>query len=195
MRKYWIPLLFQYAALALAMLGLIFCLRASDWGMAVIFVFLVAYVWRVPLVRPHLRAKSAAPAQPATAPPPQRRNEPADYRVLEWKGMIFRSKSEIKIAKTLDHRGIFFIPPARVRLNAGKAGRQTRELDFVICHEGKWGVLEVDGPFHVAQADAERDAMLRTHGITSIQRFPSLRCFQTPQAVIDEFLFHLEEGA
>src|SRR6266542_2320933 len=82
----------------------------------------------------------------------------------------------------------FLHPPARVRLNASKDSRMTRELDFVISHEGKWGVLEVDGPFHVPAADAERDALLRAHGITSIQRFPSLRCFQEPGSVVDEFL-------
>jgi very-short-patch-repair endonuclease len=106
--------------------------------------------------------------------------------------MIFRSQTELRIAKTLDHRGIFFIPPTRVRLSASKDDRQSRELDFVICHEGKWGVLEVDGPFHDAKLDAERDKLLRAHGIRSIQRFPAGRCYQTPHAVIDQFLHVLE---
>jgi very-short-patch-repair endonuclease len=106
--------------------------------------------------------------------------------------MIFRSHSEVRIAKTLDHRGIFFIPPTRVRLSAAKDSRQSRELDFVICHEGKWGVLEVDGPFHDRKLDAERDGWLRRHGITSIQRFPAEKCYNTPHAVIDEFLHALE---
>jgi hypothetical protein len=184
-----LPQLFRFAALALALIGLIVSLFAPGWVAALIFAVLLVYLLK------YRQIPVTQTGSPASSP--QRRNEPADYRVLEWKGLIFRSESEIKIAKTLDHRGIFFIPPARVRLNAGKpnrvSGRQTRELDFIICHEGKWGILEVDGPFHVAQADAERDAMLRTHGIISIQRFPSLRCFQQPNAVIDEFLFELEE--
>lgn len=189
--KTQLPNLFRYAALALAVIGLIVSLFAPGWWTALAFAALLVYLWRAP------KRPTQAPPTTTAVHSAQRRNEPADYRALEWKGLIFRSESEIKIAKALDHRGIFFIPPARVRLNAGKPnrpdGRQTRELDFIICHEGKWGVLEVDGPFHVAQADAERDAMLRTHGITSIQRFPSLRCFQQPNAVIDEFLFELEE--
>ncbi len=114
------------------------------------------------------------------------------WRSIEWKGLIFRSNSEIKIAKTLDHRGIFFIPATRVRMNAGKGDRQTRELDFVICYEGKWGILEVDGPYHVAQLDSERDRLLRMHGISNIQRFPSERCYQEPKAVVDEFLSRLK---
>ncbi len=105
--------------------------------------------------------------------------------------MIFRSNSEIKIAKALDHRDIFFIPPGRVRMSAGKDGRQSRELDFVICYAGKWGVLEVDGPYHRAKLDAERDALLRGHGIGNIQRFPANRCYNDPNGVIDEFIHNL----
>ena len=106
--------------------------------------------------------------------------------------MIFRSESEIRIAKTLDHRRIFFIPPTHVRMNAGKNERQRRELDFVICHEGKWGVLEVDGPYHNAQHDAERDRLLSAHGIANIQRFDSKLCYNQPNSVVDEFLNHLK---
>ena len=162
--------------------GVILVALALGWLIALALAVVLVNGWQ---------ARGTQVANRAELVPFQRRTEPETYRSLEWKGMIFRSKSEIKIAKTLDHRGIFFIPPTRVRLNAGKADRQSRELDFVICHEGKWGVLEVDGPFHVREADAERDGLLKAHGIASIQRFPSERCYQEPQAVVDEFLSRL----
>ncbi len=167
--------------LAIALLGLLVSLVAPGWWLALPFAILIVCLWR-------FRQFPVAYSRHPSPPMPPRRLEPENYRSLEWKGLIFRSESEIKIAKTLDHRGIFFIPPARVRLNRGRDERMTRELDFVICHEGKWGILEVDGPFHEAKADAARDKLLRAHGIASIQRFPSLRCFQEPNAVIDEFL-------
>ncbi|MBI1257056.1 MAG: DUF559 domain-containing protein [Chloroflexi bacterium] len=171
--------------LFIGLIGLVFSLIAPGWGLALIFGVLLIYLWTLT-------------PTPLDAPPPpvasKRSPEPEGYRSIEWKGLIFRSESEIKIAKTLDHRGIFFIPPVRVRLNAGKKSRQSRELDFVICHEGKWGILEVDGPFHVREADAERDQWLAAHGIQNVQRFPSLRCFQEPQGVVDEFLHHLEHA-
>lgn len=178
MLKSKLPQLVRFILLIIALIGLVVSLIAPGWWLALPFAALIAYLWCAP--RPMPTA--------ALAPWPQRRSEPENYRAIEWKGMIFRSESEVKIAKALDHRGIFFIPPARVRLNASKDSRMTRELDFVICYERRWGVLEVDGPFHVAAADAERDQLLRAHGIASIQRFPSLRCFQEPSAVIDEFL-------
>ena len=180
--------LLRYAVLVLAFIGLILSLIAPGWALALIFAALFAYLWKF--------ASQFAPLPYRTTPRTEfqqkRRSEPDTYRSIEWKGMIFRSQTEVRIAKTLDHRGIFFIPPTRVRLSAGKGDRQSRELDFVICHEGKWGVLEVDGPFHDAKLDAERDKLLRAHGIRSIQRFSADRCYQTPHAVIDQFLHVLD---
>lgn len=172
----------------LGVIGMIGSLLAPGWVLALLFVALLIYLWRF---TPHPLPHSNPEREESTLPPVWRRDEPDTYRAIEWKGMIFRSQSEIKIAKTLDHRGIFFIPPTRVRLSADKDSRQSRELDFVICHEGKWGVLEVDGPFHVRELDAERDRLLRAHGISNIQRFPAERCYREPQTVIDEFLQRL----
>lgn len=179
-----LPQFIRYTMLVVALVGLLVSLIAPGWWLALPFVILFAYLWR-------FGQFSLAQRGHAQTPTPPRRTEPENYRSLEWKGLIFRSESEIKIAKTLDHRGIFFIPPCRVRLNRGREERMTRELDFVICYGGKWGILEVDGPFHNAKADAERDKLLLSHGIASIQRFPSLRCFQEPQSVIDDFLREL----
>ncbi len=172
----------HYAIIGLIAAALIASLIAQSWIAAVLLIAPLIYLWL------HRSSASAAP----TRLPAARRDEPDTYRELLWKNLIFRSNSEIKIAKTLDHRDIFFIPPGRVRMSAGKDGRQSRELDFVICYAGKWGVLEVDGPYHRAKLDAERDALLRGHGIQNIQRFPAERCYNDPNAVIDEFIHSLD---
>ncbi len=174
-----------YGIVGLALAGVILSIAAPGWWLALLFAALAVLLG--------LNQRPALPApNSVTKMLPRKRSLPETYREIEWKGIIFRSQSEVKIAKTLDHRGIFFIPPTRVRLSTGKDGRQSRELDFVICHEGKWGVLEVDGPFHDRRLDAERDRWLRGHGIGIVQRFEAARCYQTPQAVIDEFLHVLE---
>jgi len=170
----------RIATVLIALVGLILSVIAPGWWLAIPFGLLGLYLWKF--------APQAARSTYTERPAQRRRDEPDTYRSIEWKGLIFRSNSEIKIAKTLDHRGIFFIPPTRVRMSAGKDERQSRELDFVICYNGKWGVLEVDGPFHDRKLDAERDKLLRSHGIKNIQRFPSERCYQTPHEVIDEFI-------
>jgi hypothetical protein len=192
LRKFTLPPRYiQYLMIGLAVTGLIMSLLAPGWGLAPIFAAVIVYLWKFAPLSARVGEGSGlrGNSSPLTH---KRRSEPDTYRSIEWKGMIFRSESEIKIAKTLDHRGIFFIPPTRVRLNAGKQDRQSRELDFVICHEKKWGVLEVDGPYHVREADAERDGWLRAHGIRNIQRFSATRCYHEPQKVVDEFLHHLE---
>lgn len=168
--------------------GFFLSLLAPGWGLALLFITLAGYLLAT------LRQPFSTSSGSAASPPGKHRKLPENYREIEWKGMIFRSHTEVRIAKTLDHRGIFFIPPTRVRLSSGKNDRQSRELDFVICHEGKWGVLEVDGPFHNAKLDAERDGWLRNHGIRSIQRFDASRCYEKPHAVIDEFLHVLENS-
>jgi Protein of unknown function (DUF559) len=182
---------FNKVMIAVGLVGLVVSVIAPGWWTALGFAALIVYLWTISAPGQSLsHADGEQGEKPSLTQ--RRSSEPENYRALEWKGMIFRSESEIKIAKTLDHRGIFFIPPVRVRLNASKNSRQSRELDFVICHEGKWGVLEVDGPFHVREADIERDGWLEAHGITNIQRFAAQRCFREPQAVVDEFLHHLE---
>jgi hypothetical protein len=179
--------------IAIAVAGLIFSVFAPGWTLALVFAVLLVYLWNLRTRRSKRKLRDAwdrSPRSDIVEHPERRANTPnigdGGYRSLEWKGMIFRSKSEVRIAKTLDHRRIFFIPPTRVRV--GKTERQNRELDFVICHKGKWGVLEVDGPYHDAKFDAQRDQVLRAHGIVNIQRFPSERCYQEPHTVIDEFL-------
>lgn len=112
------------------------------------------------------------------------------YREIPYKGMIFRSNSEIKIAKALDHAGILFLPPTKARMTHGKE-RESREIDFVIFHEGRWGILEVDGPFHHSGADAQRDETLRRNGITVIERFTSDECYDNPAGVVRAFLARL----
>lgn len=124
--------------------------------------------------------------------PPIKRDQPRDetYRSIQWKGMMFRSNTELRIAKALDNEGAFFFPPTKARLNIGKS-RESREIDFLVFKDGRYGVLEVDGPYHSAALDRERDDLLRKHGFDFILRFDSERCYHDPQGVAREFLAKL----
>ena len=69
-------------------------------------------------------------------------------RVVLWNRMRFRSKTETKIAEALDSAGVMFLPNCLARIT-GERGRVNREADFLVCHQGRWGILEVDGDdFH-----------------------------------------------
>ncbi|HEV2236914.1 MAG TPA: hypothetical protein VGR57_09675 [Ktedonobacterales bacterium] len=109
----------------------------------------------------------------------------------EWAGMRFRSESEVRIAQALDRAGVLFLPGALVRLGLGTR-RQNREADFLVCHQGNWGILEVDGePFHSGSrhlADTERDELFRAGGVETIRRYDAGRCASAPDEVVAEFL-------
>jgi hypothetical protein len=118
------------------------------------------------------------------------------YRSILWKGMVFRSNTEVRVAKALDHAGVFFLPPTKSRLNVGKT-RQSREIDFLVFYNGQWGMLEVDGPWHTANNDEARDELLRVSGIDPrrIYRFDSDRCYHNAAGVVAEFLANLKRLA
>jgi very-short-patch-repair endonuclease len=114
------------------------------------------------------------------------------YREIRWKGLIFRSYSEVKIARALDYSGVLFMSGCKVRLNT-EHGRQSREVDFLVFHKGCWGILEVDGPYHSAEADHWRDTRFREHGF-QVYRYDSKRCYEQPKQVVKEFLAELERA-
>lgn len=110
---------------------------------------------------------------------------------IEWKGMKFRSISEKRIAEALEKTGAIFFPNCMARILTHK-GRQNVEPDFLVCVNGKWGILEVDGePYHPASRsceDHERDRIFRINGIFLIERFDARDCFNNPERVVSRFL-------
>jgi uncharacterized protein YjbI with pentapeptide repeats len=113
-----------------------------------------------------------------------------------WERLRFRSKTEIKIAEALDRTGVLFLPNSLARLTTAK-GRENKEADFLICYNGKWGVLEVDGPFHTAERrveEQERERIFKKNGIKVVERFDSERCYNHPDEVVQEFFNMIEIG-
>ena len=108
-----------------------------------------------------------------------------------WNGMKFdpNSPGEVAIAKALDRLGVIYLPNCLVR--TGEPGsRQTLFPDFLICHEGKWGILEVDGQmYHKGSAtqDYERMRKLISY-IKHFDRYPAKRCMDEPDTVVKEFI-------
>ena len=110
---------------------------------------------------------------------------------LQWENLNFRSHAEIQIAKALDRAGVLFYPNCRCRLNI-TIGRGNRESDFLVFHQGKWGILEVDGehwhPPCRAVEDHERDRLFKAHGILFVEHYDADRCSEKPNEVVQEFL-------
>ena len=116
-----------------------------------------------------------------------------DRPLYTWERLRFRSNVEIKIAQALERSGVIFWPNCLARLNDPKKikGRANKEADFLICWQGKLGILEVDGPYHTATTlfeEQERDRLFRHHGIRVVERFGVSRCNNQPDEVVSEFL-------
>lgn len=111
--------------------------------------------------------------------------------VRTWKNLRFRSQSEVRVAIALDEAGVFFLPNCKGRLTT-PSGRENREADFLICYEGKWGILEVDGePFHPPSRtvqDHERDRLFKSHGVRVVEHFDASECFENAAGVVKRFL-------
>lgn len=124
-------------------------------------------------------------------------NDDYGNKILTWNTLRFRSETERRIAAALEVAGVMFLPNCRVRLGPPD-NRVNREGDFLICHEGKWGVLEVDGePYHPpsrkAQED-ERDRLFKLHGVRVIEHFDAKQCFEAPTEVVKQFLAILKHS-
>ena len=121
---------------------------------------------------------------------------PIQRQKIMWQNLCFSSVSEVKIAQALDRAGVLFFPNCVGRLTTTQ-GRRNLECDFLICYEGYWGILEVDGePFHPASRAAEdhkRDGFFLDHGVW-VHRFDSNECFKYPDDVVQRFLQRLKRS-
>lgn len=112
----------------------------------------------------------------------------------------FRSRSEIAIYDELRKRNVLFFPNAAAVLGREfPEEREKREPDFLICHRGKWGILEVSGePWHSGSIstakDHDRSRLFQHYGLKCVQHFDSNRCKHSPADVVDEFLMLLSKS-
>lgn len=122
----------------------------------------------------------------------------------EWGGMYFRSEPEIRIAQELDQAGVLFFANARGRVsgegsplsNEQMTGRI--EVDFLVCHQKKCMILEVDGRHHQEGGqvlrDYVRDRVLLREGFPTV-RFTAQECLHRTTEVVREFLNLLASSA
>jgi hypothetical protein len=113
-----------------------------------------------------------------------------------YDGLRFRSRTEIRLYDELKRRQVLFFPNAAAVL--GDTGLK-REPDFLICKNGKWGILEVMGePFHpsaTAMQDHDRARLFNDFGVSNIWFYDASRCYNTPVEVIDDFLKRLDSNS
>lgn len=103
--------------------------------------------------------------------------------------MKFASQSEIQIAQELEASKVLFFPlPLAVRAVTGSFYEDHREVDFLVCDNGVWGIIEVSYHPDRYEKDSEKDAWFKKSGILCIQHYTAERCYQKPAEVVAEFL-------
>jgi len=111
--------------------------------------------------------------------------------VWTYQYLRFRSPYEVELAKAFDQvAGVIYFPCCKGRMS-GPNGRENREPDFLVCKDGKWGILEVDGKTHPAATKAnedERDRIFKRHGIKLVEHYDNGQVASQPEAVVKEFL-------
>lgn len=110
-------------------------------------------------------------------------------------GNGYRSKTEIKISDALESEGCLFYPNNACRIKDNNGQYINKESDFLICHKGNWGILEVDGEmWHTSAAkDHARDDLFNAHGIWFIKHYPASECWESPNKVVRHFLSRMEQ--
>jgi hypothetical protein len=113
-----------------------------------------------------------------------------------WENLFFRSPVEITIAKALDKYRVLFLPNCMARLGL-PGSRENREADFLVCYEGRWGILEINGDaYHMnAAKDHNRSRLFKIHGIRVFEPYEARRCMKEPDSVVREFLELLKKNA
>jgi len=110
-----------------------------------------------------------------------------------YSGLKFASQSEVRIAQEFVQRKILFFPlVVGLRVDTGQLYQDWKELDFLVCHNASWGVLEVSGPSHDGiqryAKDAEKDGWLKQSGVLCIEHRTAEQCYNFPKKVVDDFL-------
>ena len=122
------------------------------------------------------------------------RAHPANVASIEHDGFRFRSRAEVYVYRALKKRRILCSPlpvwsspgPERTRL----------ETDFIVCHQGGWMVLEIDGPSHTESpldADERLRPFVAQHAL--VHRVSANDCSNDEQAAqtVQRALDHLAE--
>jgi very-short-patch-repair endonuclease len=112
--------------------------------------------------------------------------------------VYFRSKVEIRVAEELEKRGVLFFANARGRYSLDGSPISTKylngrfEVDFLIFHQGKCVILEIDGPQHKKQRERDyaTDRLMLKEGLPTM-RFTDQECREKTVEVVNEVLSYL----
>jgi hypothetical protein len=112
-----------------------------------------------------------------------------DKNRISYQGLNFRSKAEIKIYEALLRKGLLVMPLPVMVLGAKE---KYKEPDFVVCYNGRIGILDVQGkefhPPELAASEHEKRREFLRLGVSLYEIFDARRCYQDPDGVVEDFV-------
>jgi len=112
-----------------------------------------------------------------------------DNEKISFQGLNFRSKAEIKIYEALLKKGLLVMPLPVMVMGVKE---KYKEPDFVVCYNGRIGILDVQGkqfhPPEVAATEHEKRREFIRLGVSLYEIFDARRCYQDPDGVVDDFI-------
>ncbi len=116
---------------------------------------------------------------------PMPENPPtSDNKTDEWNGWQFPTEAHLTIAQTLENTGILFTPNAKLRITT-EAGKQNQQFDFLIFHQGKCGILQIDTGTTPLNP---KNLLSQNPDIPIIKHYQASRCIENPAEIVQEFL-------
>lgn len=116
-------------------------------------------------------------------------NKQTEERMYPWNDWQFTSEAQLKIAETLDRLETVFFPNPRGRLSTLQ-GRQNQEFSFLIFHQGKWGILEIERELPAEDRDRNKriNPLVPDIDICLVRYYQHRQCCEEPDLVVAEFL-------
>jgi len=110
-------------------------------------------------------------------------------KTIIYNEIKFASQAEVRIAQELEVAGVLFFPlPLAVRYETGNIYEDHREVDFLVCLQGIWGILEVSYHQGRYEKDKEKDAWFKKAGVLCVEHYTAEKCYNHPKTVVNEFL-------
>ena len=108
----------------------------------------------------------------------------SNHPMFEYKGIKFRSKSEMALAPMFESSEVLFFP-----LPIAVCGNEHKEPDFLVCKNGKWAILEVvTDYFHPSvEKEADRTNWFLNHHVP-LRQYTAKNCYNQPKIIIGDFL-------
>lgn len=112
-----------------------------------------------------------------------------DNNKISFQGLNFRSQAEIKIYEALLRKGLLVMPLPVMVMGVKE---KYKEPDFVVCYNGRIGILDVQGkqwhPPETAATEHEKRREFLKLGVSLYEIFDARRCYQDPDSVVDDFI-------